>query len=78
VIAFDDRGLPRARIDVPTLRPTSIAFGGPKLQTMYLTSARMGLTPSDLATWPALGALFALERPVSDRPANVFGGTPTR
>jgi sugar lactone lactonase YvrE len=78
VIAFDDRGLPRARIDVPALCPTSIAFGGPNLQTMYITSARLGLTPSELATWPASGALFALERPVPGRPANVFGGTPAR
>jgi sugar lactone lactonase YvrE len=78
VIAFDQQGVPRHTIDVPALQPTSVTFGGPDLQTMYITSARFGLTPSELATWPASGALFALERPVPGRPANVFGGTPAR
>ena len=78
MIAFDQRGVHRRTIVVPALQPTSVTFGGPDLQTMYITSARFGLTPSELATWPASGALFALERPAPGRPANVFGGSPTR
>ena len=78
VVAFDRRGVPRHTIDVPALRPTSVTFGGPDFRTMYITSARMGLTPRELTDWPASGALLALERSVPGRPANVFGSTSAR
>ena len=78
VVAFDHQGVPRHTIDVPALRPTSVTFGGPDFRTMYITSARMGLTPRELTAWPASGALFALERRVPGRPANVFGCTSAR
>jgi hypothetical protein len=45
---------------------------------MYITSARIGLTPRELTAWPASGALFAVERSVPGRPANVFGGKSAR
>ena len=75
LVAFDDQGNPRIRIDVPALQPTSVAFGGADLQTMYVTSAQFGMTPEQLAAWPASGALFALERAAPGCPANIFGGT---
>jgi sugar lactone lactonase YvrE len=78
VIAFDNRGAPRFTIEVPALRPTSITFGGPDLRTMYVTSARIGLTERELTAWPASGAMFAVERSVPGRPPNLFGGRPDR
>ena len=76
VVAFDDRGFPRQTIDLPALQPTSVTFGGPDFRTMYVTSARAGLTARDLATWPASGAVFEVERQSPGRSANIFGGAP--
>lgn len=51
-----DRILP-----VPVPRPTSVAFGGPDLATLYVTSARVGLSVAQLDEAPLSGALFACE-----------------
>jgi sugar lactone lactonase YvrE len=39
---------------------TSVAFGGPNLETLYVTSANVDLTPEELLTQPEAGALFAI------------------
>ena len=48
-------------VQVPTARPTSCAFGGPELDRLYITSARIGISAEDLAMQPNAGALFMLE-----------------
>jgi len=55
---------------------TSIAFGGPDLRTLFVTSATQGLPADTLGRWPHAGSVFQVERPTPGRPANVFGGTP--
>ncbi|MBL9216778.1 MAG: SMP-30/gluconolactonase/LRE family protein [Opitutaceae bacterium] len=45
----------------PASQITSCAFGGPGLKTLYVTSAREGLAPEQLAREPEAGALFAFE-----------------
>lgn len=47
-------------IALPVPRPTSCAFGGPDLDTLFVTSARDGLTPSQLAQYPLSGCVFAI------------------
>jgi sugar lactone lactonase YvrE len=76
VVGFHRNGGVRATIPVPAARPTSIAFGGPELATLYVTSARVGLSETDLATWPASGCVFELDVTTPGLPANVFGGEP--
>jgi sugar lactone lactonase YvrE len=76
VVAFDESGTPRIEVPVPAPRPTSIAFGGPDLCTLFVTSATYGLPPDTLAEWPHAGSVFQIERPTPGRPANVFGGVP--
>src|SRR4029077_14838249 len=71
IVGFDGQGVPRKTINVPALRPTSIAFGGPELRTMYITSARYGLSETELRAWPASGSVFEVERPVPGLPTNV-------
>jgi sugar lactone lactonase YvrE len=46
------------RIDVPALQPSSCAFGGPQLDTLFVTSARRGMSPSALS--PLSGSVFAI------------------
>ena len=65
-ICGNDAGLihrftPDGRLDrslaVPVKKPTMCAFGGPRLDTLYVTSIRPG---GDLADQPLAGGLFAL------------------
>lgn len=46
------------QIDVPVARPTSCAFGGPRLDQLFITSASIGLDEAALAGQPQAGGLF--------------------
>jgi sugar lactone lactonase YvrE len=48
-------------IPMPVPRPTSLAFGGDDMQTLFVTSARIGLLPESLDAAPLSGALFTLK-----------------
>jgi sugar lactone lactonase YvrE len=48
-------------IRLPMQRPTSCAFGGERLDTLFVTSARKGLQGTDLAGQPLAGGLFAVD-----------------
>ncbi len=48
-----------AELSVPVQRPTSCAFGGERLETLFITSARIGLEGTELACQPYAGGLFA-------------------
>lgn len=61
------------RIDLPVPRPTSIAFGGDDLATLYITSARTRLPASTLAEAPLSGGLFACTPDVAGAPVGLFG-----
>ena len=48
-------------IDLPIPRPTSCSFGGADLRTLFITSARNGLTAAQLARAPLSGSVFAIQ-----------------
>lgn len=48
-------------IRMPVEQPSSCAFGGDGLTTLYVTSARVGLSDEALAAQPLAGSLFAIE-----------------
>jgi sugar lactone lactonase YvrE len=48
-------------IRVPVPQPTSPAFGGADMRTLFLTSARRGLDEASLAEAPLSGSVFAIE-----------------
>jgi D-xylonolactonase len=50
-----------AMIPLPVQRPTSCAFGGAALDSLYITSATVGLDQAALAAQPLAGGLFAIE-----------------
>lgn len=66
-----DRILP-----LPASQPTRPAFGGAALDTLYVTSARDGLTVDMLAGEPQAGALFAARVDVRGLPEPRFAGMP--
>ena len=53
---------------------TSVAFGGPRLQDLYITSARVGLDANAMAEAPLSGGLFLLSAAGQGMPANAFAG----
>ncbi|MEI4471285.1 SMP-30/gluconolactonase/LRE family protein [Frigidibacter sp. MR17.24] len=60
VLSIDPAGHPVARTPLPAPHLTCPAFGGPALDTLYVTSATQGLSPDEIARAPASGATFAL------------------
>jgi sugar lactone lactonase YvrE len=60
------------KIDVPAPNVTSCAFGGPNLTTLYITTAREGLTGEQLEKYPLSGSLFVIETGIKGTPANLF------
>lgn len=61
-------------VELPVSRPTAIAFGGPDLDVLYLTSARSGLSAAQLAAEPLAGQTFAIDAGVRGRPPHRYGG----
>lgn len=49
-----------AVIPVPVARPTSMAFGGPQLTDLFVTTASVNLSAADLAAQPLAGRLLHL------------------
>lgn len=62
------------RIKVPAPHTTSCAFGGKNLETIYITTARIGLNSQDLKEFPSSGGLFAAKPGVRGVPANFYKG----
>ncbi|GAA1501741.1 hypothetical protein GCM10009740_38310 [Terrabacter terrae] len=60
-------------IELPVPRPTSCAFGGPELSTLFITSARDGLDERTLHEAPLSGSVLALETAVTGIPEPTFG-----
>jgi sugar lactone lactonase YvrE len=63
-----------ARIVLPTDHITNVAFGGPDLATLFISSARHELSEAQLAAQPLAGALFAVRTDARGLPANLFAG----
>lgn len=61
-------------ITLPCSQVTSCAFGGPHLNTLYITTASVGLSQEQLEREPLAGGLFALEIDIAGMPANLFHG----
>ncbi len=59
-------------VKLPVSRPTCPAFGGADLKTLYITSAREGLTAAELEQQPLAGGVFAIRVDVPGQPENIF------
>jgi sugar lactone lactonase YvrE len=72
------RYAPDGKIDrtiaLPVQQPTSCSFGGPDLKTLFITSARDGLSDAALLSQPQAGGLFAISLDVAGAPPLYFEG----
>lgn len=64
IVRLDPEGREMAHWALPVSRPTKIAFCGPDLGTLVVTTMRAGLGATELAAQPLAGALLAFEAPV--------------
>jgi len=69
---FDFDGKLVQRIELPEPRPTMPCFGGPDMQTLFVTSARRGLDAASLARHPGAGRLLMLRVSVAGVPVQRF------
>jgi sugar lactone lactonase YvrE len=61
-------------IELPVSKVTSCVFGGPDLQDLYITSARIDLSENELREQPAAGGLFRVETRVRGTASVSFAG----
>jgi len=71
---YDADGALDEVVTLPTSNPTSMAFGGPALEDLYVTTARHLLTTEQRDAQPLAGAVLHVRPGVSGRPAHRFGG----
>jgi sugar lactone lactonase YvrE len=57
---------------LPVRCPTMMAFGGPKLRTLFITSARHNRSDDELAAHPLSGCLLSLDVNVPGRPEHLY------
>ena len=58
IVRYDPQGARLGEVRFPCANITKLAFGGEDLRTMYVTSARKGLSQEELRAQPLAGSLF--------------------
>ncbi|GLQ88007.1 SMP-30/gluconolactonase/LRE family protein [Dyella flagellata] len=76
VVRYTPDGREDLVITLAASQPTRVAFGGERLNMLYITSARDGLSAEALAKEPQAGGLFAIEVPFTGMPEPRFTGRP--
>ncbi|RCJ17655.1 gluconolaconase [Nostoc sp. ATCC 43529] len=72
VIRFNPQGAEILRIELPVPLVTSCTFGGEDLQTLYITTASVGLSQAEIDKSFYSGDLFALQTDVTGLPSYNF------
>ena len=62
-------------IDLPVQNITCCAFGGPDLDTLYITTASLSLSETERAQQPLAGSLFTVRPGVTGSPPDTYDGT---
>lgn len=74
VTRFDPEGGIDRVIDMPVPNVTSLAFGGPGLDRLFVTTARLGMNGQELDEAPLSGALFVVDPGVRGIPESGYVG----
>lgn len=74
VSAYNPDGTLFAQIALPVSQVSCVTFGGPACDLLFVTSARDGLSPEQLAREPDAGNLFVYRSGVQGLPAPVWRG----
>jgi L-arabinonolactonase len=60
LVRYNPDGTIERRLDVPVTRPTALAFGGPGMATLFMTSMTYDLSEAERKAQPDAGRLFAI------------------
>lgn len=71
---YDPDGQIDRIIEMPVPHVTSVAFGGDRLDQMFVTTARLGLSDDQLTEAPLSGGLFRVDAGVSGLPEIPYRG----
>jgi sugar lactone lactonase YvrE len=74
VARYDPQGQLMQIVRAPVGKPTSVAFVGPQLDTLFITSMRVGLGDQEIAANPLSGAVFTAQPGVRGLMERHFGG----
>lgn len=70
----DPDGRMIAMIPLPVTNPTCLAFGGPDLRTLFISTATFGMSPAQAAAEPSAGSVLSLRCDVPGLPEPRFAG----
>lgn len=74
VLRFDpETGKLIGKLEVPAHNVTSCAFGGPELDQLYITTARVDMSPEELQQYPLSGSVFKADVGVKGVKSSYFG-----
>lgn len=74
VVRYTPAGAIDRVIELPVSQPTCCCFGGPGLDTLYITSSRQRMDPAVLAREPQAGGVFAVRPGVTGLPEAAYAG----
>ena len=74
VIRFDPNGKVDEIVEVPVESVTNCTFGGENLDTLFITTARWGMSQEQIDNNPSAGGLFSVKPGVTGVADNQFGG----
>ena len=60
LLRYDRHGHLTDQVVMPVPRPTSVCFGGDGMDTLFITTARVGMSPAELRHYPDAGDLYAI------------------
>lgn len=73
IVRLDPKGRIDRVVEMPVTRPTCVVFGGPDLDTLYVTSSCANMKPEMFAKRPLEGGLFCFNPGVKGLPKYKFG-----
>ncbi|BCQ34513.1 hypothetical protein ERHA54_19610 [Erwinia rhapontici] len=76
LLRYDSNGCLSDRVIMPVPRPTSCCFGGEDLKTLFITTARFAMTPSELLTSPSAGDVYTIHPRISGSRRHLFKERP--
>lgn len=74
IVRYRPDGIIDRIVHMPVEQPSSCAFGGPDMTTLFVTTAREGLSDEALADQPLAGSVLAFEAGVAGLPLPSFAG----
>lgn len=72
ITRFRPDGTEMPPISLPVANVTKLAFGGDDYKTVFVTTARKGLTPEELEDQPQAGGIFAFKTDIAGNPQHSF------